>query len=110
MIPELGHYALMLALLVATLQGVLPLIGVHRQHTAWIAFARPAAQAQWLLLMVSFGCLTWAFVANDFSVAYVAQHSNSKLPTIYRMAAVWGGHEGSLLLWVLLAIANKGAK
>ncbi|MBP9712624.1 MAG: heme lyase CcmF/NrfE family subunit [Sterolibacterium sp.] len=102
MIPELGHYALMLALLVATLQGVLPLIGVHRQHTAWIAFARPAAQAQWLLLMVSFGCLTWAFVANDFSVAYVAQHSNSKLPTIYRMAAVWGGHEGSLLLWVLL--------
>ncbi|MBP9219599.1 MAG: heme lyase CcmF/NrfE family subunit, partial [Sterolibacterium sp.] len=71
-------------------------------NAAWIGFARPAAQAQWLLLVLSFACLTWAFVANDFSVAYVAQHSNSKLPLVYRMAAVWGGHEGSLLLWILL--------
>ena len=102
MIPELGHFALMLALLVAVLQGVLPLIGVQRNHAPWIALARPAAQAQWLLLLLSFACLTYAFVTNDFSVSYVAQHSNSKLPTLYRMAAVWGGHEGSLLLWILL--------
>ncbi|KYC28915.1 heme lyase, CcmF subunit [Sterolibacterium denitrificans] len=102
MIPELGHFALMLALPVALLQGLLPLIGAQQNRPAWIAFARPAAQAQWLLLLLSFACLTWAFVANDFSVAYVAQHSNSKLPTMYRMAAVWGGHEGSLLLWIVL--------
>ena len=102
MSPELGHFALMLALPVAVLQGVLPLAGAQRNFPSWMALARPAAQAQWLLLVLSFACLTWAFVANDFSVAYVAQNSNSKLPTIYRMAAVWGGHEGSLLLWILL--------
>ncbi|MBV2234961.1 MAG: heme lyase CcmF/NrfE family subunit [Sterolibacterium sp.] len=102
MIPELGHFALMLALPVALLQGLLPLIGVHQHRPAWIAFARPAAQAQWLLLLLSMACLTWAFVTNDFSVLYVAQHSNSKLPLMYRMAAVWGGHEGSLLLWIVL--------
>ena len=102
MIPELGHFALILALPVALLQGLLPLIGVQQNRPAWIAFARPAAQAQWLLLLLSIACLTWAFVANDFSVLYVAQHSNSKLPLMYRMAAVWGGHEGSLLLWIVL--------
>ena len=102
MIPELGHFALILALLVAAVQGVLPLVGAQRSDADWIAVARPAAQAQWFLLMISFACLTWAFVANDFSVAYVAQHSNTKLPVIYRMAAVWGGHEGSLLLWIVL--------
>ncbi len=109
MIPELGHFALMLALLVAAVQGVLPLLGAHRNHVAWMGVARPAAQMQWFLLLVSFGCLTWAFVANDFSVSYVAQHSNTKLPVVYRMAAVWGGHEGSLLLWtVLLATWSLG--
>ncbi len=102
MIPEIGHFALMLALPVALLQGLLPLIGAQRNTPAWMAFARPAAQAQWFLLLLSFVCLTWAFVSNDFSVAYVAQHSNSKLPVVYRMAAVWGGHEGSLLLWIFL--------
>ncbi|HQW20517.1 MAG TPA: heme lyase CcmF/NrfE family subunit [Rhodocyclaceae bacterium] len=102
MIPELGHFAIMLALLVAIVQGVLPLVGAHRNNAAWIAMARPAAQVQWLLLAVAFGCLTYAFIANDFSVQYVAEHSNSRLPTVYRIAAVWGGHEGSLLLWVLL--------
>ena len=102
MIPELGHFALILALPVALLQGLLPLLGAQQNRSQWMAFARPAAQAQWLLLVLSFACLTWAFVANDFSVLYVAQHSNSKLPTIYRMAAVWGGHEGSLLLWIVL--------
>ena len=92
----------MLALMVAIVQGVLPLLGAHRNRTAWIALARPAAQAQWLLLLLAFCCLSYAFYANDFSVAYVAEHSNSKLPTVYRFAAVWGGHEGSLMLWVLL--------
>jgi cytochrome c-type biogenesis protein CcmF len=102
MIPELGHFALILALLVSTLQGVLPLIGAHRNRLAWIAFARPASQTAALLVTFAFGCLTWAFVANDFSVVYVAQHSNTLLPIQYRIAGVWGGHEGSLLLWVLM--------
>jgi len=69
---------------------------------AWMALARPAAQAQALLVAFAFGCLTYAFVANDFSVAYVAMHSNSALPLHYRIAGVWGGHEGSLLLWALM--------
>jgi cytochrome c-type biogenesis protein CcmF len=102
MIPELGHFATILALLVAIVQGVLPLLGAHRNNSAWVALARPAAQAQWLLLLIAFCCLSYAFYANDFSVAYVAEHSNSKLPTVYRFAAVWGGHEGSLLLWVFM--------
>ncbi|MBI2307172.1 MAG: heme lyase CcmF/NrfE family subunit [Rhodocyclales bacterium] len=102
MIPELGHFALILALVVSVLQGVLPLLGAHRNRLAWIAFARPASQTAALLVTVAFGCLTWAFVANDFSVVYVAQHSNTLLPIEYRIAGVWGGHEGSLLLWVLM--------
>ena len=91
MIPELGHFALILALCVALAQGILPLIGAHQQRPAWIALARPAAVAQGLLMAVAFGCLTVAFIQNDFSVLYVAQHSNSLLPVEYRVAAVWGG-------------------
>ncbi len=102
MIPELGQFALILALAVALVQGILPLIGAHRGNQAWIALARPTAQTQAFLVTFSFCCLTWAFVDNDFSVAYTANHSNSLLPLQYRIAAVWGGHEGSLLLWVLL--------
>ncbi|WOB06590.1 heme lyase CcmF/NrfE family subunit [Piscinibacter gummiphilus] len=102
MTPELGHLALILALLVALVQGVLPIFGAHRGHAGWMALARPAAQTQFLLVAFAFGCLMHAFIANDFSVQYVAQHSNSKLPTAYRAAAVWGGHEGSLLLWLLM--------
>ena len=105
MIPELGHFALILALLVSLAQGTLPLMGAHRGNNggrAWIALARPAARAQFLLVTFAFGCLTWAFVANDFSVVYVVQHSNSRLPLEYRIAGVWGGHEGSLLLWMLM--------
>ena len=102
MIPELGHFALILATCVALVQGTLPLWGAHRQRLAWIALARPAAQLGALLLIISFGCLTAAFVQSDFSVEYVARHSNSLLPVYYRIAAVWGGHEGSLLLWMLL--------
>jgi len=102
MIPELGHFALILALLVALLQGTLPLAGAARGSLAWIALARPAARTQFLLVAFAFGCLTWAFVANDFSVVYVVQHSNSRLPLEYRISGVWGGHEGSLLLWMLM--------
>ena len=100
MIPELGHFALVLALCVAIVQGVLPLVGAQTGRREWIVLARPAAQASFLLLLFSFCTLGWSFYVNDFSVVYVAEHSNSRLPTIYRLAAVWGGHEGSLLLWI----------
>ncbi|MBS1140015.1 MAG: Cytochrome c-type biosis protein CcmF [Proteobacteria bacterium] len=102
MIPEIGHFALILAALVALLLGTLPLVGAHQNRMTWVAVARPAASALALLLTFSFACLTQAFVTNDFSVVYVAQHSNSLLPLQYRVAAVWGGHEGSLLLWMLM--------
>jgi len=102
MTPELGHFALILAFAVAVLQGVLPLIGAQRGRAQWIAMARPAAQTQFLLIAFAFGCLAQSFLASDFSVSYVAQHSNTQLPAIYKFSAVWGGHEGSLLLWVLM--------
>lgn len=102
MIPEFGHYALILALCVAVIQGVLPLLGAHQGRREWIFLARPAAQTVFLLLGISFAILAWSFYANDFSVLYVAEHSNSQLPVIYRFGAVWGGHEGSLLLWIFL--------
>jgi len=99
MIPELGHFSLILALMVAVVTGTLSVIGGQSNRATWMAMARPGAQALWLLTAFSFGCLTYAFYTNDFSVSYVAQHSNSKLPGLYRIAGVWGGHEGSLLLW-----------
>ena len=102
MIPEFGHYALILALCVAILQGILPLVGAHQGKREWLILARPAAQAVFFLLAISFVILTWSFYVNDFSVLYVAEHSNSQLPLIYRLGAVWGGHEGSLLLWIFL--------
>jgi cytochrome c-type biogenesis protein CcmF len=102
MIPEIGQFALALALCVAVAQGVLPLVGAARGDETWMAFARPAVQAQFMLVIIAYGCLTYAFVVNDFSVLYVASNSNSALPLPYRIAAVWGGHEGSLLLWMLM--------
>jgi cytochrome c-type biogenesis protein CcmF len=102
MIPEFGQYALILALCVACIQGVLPLIGAHQGRREWLVLARPAAQTVFFLLAIAFGILTWSFYINDFSVLYVAEHSNSQLPIIYRLGAVWGGHEGSLLLWIFL--------
>jgi len=102
MIVELGHFALILALLVAVVQAVMPLLGAHRGRSAWMRLARPAAQTQFLLVAFAFGCLVTAFVQRDFSVAYVVQHANSQLPLAYRVAATWGGHEGSLLLWLLM--------
>jgi cytochrome c-type biogenesis protein CcmF len=102
MIPELGQLALCLALAVALVQAVVPLYGAHTLNASYIALARPAAQAQALLVAFAFGCLTYAFVTNDFSVQYVAMHSNSALPLHYRVSGVWGGHEGSFLLWCLM--------
>ncbi len=102
MIPELGQFALILALLVALLLGVVPLVGAQRNHTRWIALARPAAYVQFGLLAVAMALLAHAFVTQDFSVAYVAQNSNSVLPMRYRISAVWGAHEGSLLLWAFI--------
>lgn len=102
MIPELGHFALILALCVSLVQGILPIFGAHKRRREWVVLARPAAQVSFLLIAASFGALAWSFYANDFSVQYVTEHSNSQLPTIYRFGAVWGGHEGSLLLWVFL--------
>ena len=102
MIPEICHFALILALSLAVCQGVLPLIGAYRNDVAMINVARPAALGQLVFIMISFACLTWAFLGSDFSVLYVANHSQLALPAIYKISAVWGAHEGSLLLWVLL--------
>ncbi len=102
MIPELGHFLLWLALGVAVILSTLPLAGAARSNVAWMALARPTAYLLFMLVALSFACLTASFVRHDFSVLYVASNSNSALPLEYRIAAVWGGHEGSLLLWVLM--------
>ena len=102
MIPELGQIALLLALAVAIIQGTLPLVGAARGRPDWMALARPAAQTQFILIAIAFAALIASFVRHDFSVLYVASNSNSALPLPYRVAAVWGGHEGSLLLWTLM--------
>ena len=102
MIAELGHLALIIALVMALVQSILPLLGAHRGHSGWISLARPAARGQFLFVLLAYGCLTQAFVANDFSVLLAAKHSNSTLPLVYRLTAVWGNHEGSILLWSLI--------
>ena len=105
MIPEIGQVALLIALAVALILGTLPIIGAARGRTDWMALARPAARAHGLLVAVAFACLVSCFVRNDFSVLYVASNSNSTLPLPYRIAGVWGGHEGSLLLWLSMLAA-----
>ncbi len=102
MIPEIGQFALILALSLAICQGVLPLIGAWRNDEAMMAVARPAAMGQWVFIVISFACLAWSFLQDDFSVLYVANHSQLALPAVYKFSAVWGAHEGSLLLWVLI--------
>jgi len=105
MIPEIGHFALILALSLAACQGVMPLIGAHRGDEALMAVARPAAHGQFMFVVISFACLAWAFLNDDFSVLYVANHSQLALPDVYKFSAVWGAHEGSLLLWILMLSA-----
>lgn len=102
MIPEIGHYALLLALVFSLIQGIIPLVGLAKNNEKLLAFATPTARIQSLLIILSFLCLDYAFYANDFTVLYVASTSNSHLPLIFRLAAIWGGHEGSMLFWVTI--------
>jgi cytochrome c-type biogenesis protein CcmF len=102
MIAELGQIALIASLMAALLMGVLPLVGLRTRNDTLMAIAPIGSAVQAGLLVLSFGLLTWAFIVQDFSVAYVAQNSNSQLPIYYRFSAVWGAHEGSLLLWAMI--------
>jgi cytochrome c-type biogenesis protein CcmF len=102
MIPELGHLALWLALGVAAVLGVVPLAGAQKGRADWMALARPLSVTLFVFVASAFACLMASFILHDFSVTYVATNSNSALPLPYRIAAVWGGHEGSLLLWVFM--------
>lgn len=102
MIPELGQFALVLALILALVQGTLPIIGAWRGNAALMAVARPAAAGQGVFVFFAMGVLIYAFLTYDFSVAYVADNSNLALPWYYRITAVWGAHEGSMLLWVFI--------
>ncbi len=102
MIVEIGHFALVLAFAVALVQAVVPLIGAHKGWHSWQLAALPMANAQFLLVAVSFGALTWAFVTSDFSVQLVVANSHTAKPMIYKISGVWGNHEGSMLLWVLI--------
>ena len=109
MIPEIGHFALIIGLSIAVMQAVVPLAGAGFGVQRWIALAIPAALAQLLFVGLAYACLTWAFVSHDFSVLYVAKNSNIELPLIYRISGVWGSHEGSLLLWSLVLALWTGA-
>ena len=102
MIPELGNFSLVLALSLAVLLSVVPMIGVQKNNELLMTLSRPLCTGVWVFMVISFGCLAYAFLNDDFSVAYVASNSNSLLPVYYKFTAVWGGHEGSLLLWVLM--------
>jgi cytochrome c-type biogenesis protein CcmF len=115
MIPELGHFALVLALVIALVQAVVPLIGAWRGDASLVALARPAAAAQLLFIALAFAALTWCYVVSDFSVVNVASNSHSAKPMLYKVSGVWGNHEGSIVLWVLIlalfgaAVAAFGA-
>jgi cytochrome c-type biogenesis protein CcmF len=102
MVPELGHFALILALVLATLLAVLPMAGVYAGRAVWMRSGGSLAAGLFTFLLLSYGCLTWSFLADDFSVAYVANNSNALLPWYYKFSAVWGAHEGSFLLWTLV--------
>jgi cytochrome c-type biogenesis protein CcmF len=102
MIPELGHFSLIIALMLALILGTIPLIGAARGNGILMGTARPVAAGMFVFVAIAFGCLAYAFLTNDFSVLYVAENSNSHLPVHYRFAAIWGGHEGSLLLWTFI--------
>ena len=102
MIPEIGHFALLLALVVAVVQGIVPLAGASRGQASWMALGRPAALLQFALIATAFLALTQAYVSSDFTVLNVAQNSHSAKPMLYKVTGVWGNHEGSMLLWVLI--------
>ncbi|MDA8664179.1 cytochrome c biogenesis protein CcsA, partial [Porticoccaceae bacterium] len=100
--PELGQIALIIALMLSTFQAFVPMVGSFVGAPAWMKLGQSMALGQFVFAGVAFTCLSWAFVTNDFSVAYVANNSNTLLPLHYKLSAVWGAHEGSLLLWVLI--------
>src|SRR6056297_1776048 len=102
MITELGHFALVLAFFVACVQAVVPLVGAYKRWPGWMAVAEPAANVQFLLTAASFAALTYAFVFSDFSVQLVTINSHTDKPLLYKITGVWGNHEGSMLLWVLI--------
>ncbi|MCG6901130.1 MAG: heme lyase CcmF/NrfE family subunit [Rhodobacter sp.] len=102
MIVELGHFALILAFAVAIVQAIVPLVGAQKGWRSWMAVAEPAASAQFLLTLAAFGALTYAFVTSDFSVQLVVLNSHTDKPLLYKFSGVWGNHEGSMLLWVLI--------
>ena len=102
MIPEIGHYTLILALFVAIVQATVPLIGAARDDRPWMEVGRTAALAQFLLVAISFGALTWSYVTSDFSVSNVFENSHTDKPMLYKISGVWGNHEGSMLLWVFI--------
>ncbi|MEO9945816.1 heme lyase CcmF/NrfE family subunit [Paraglaciecola sp.] len=102
MLAELGNFSLIMALMVAILLSVYPMWGAYKGHQKMMAMAKPLAIGMFLFTAFSYFCLTYAFVHDDFSVAYVANTSNSTLPIHYKYTAVWGGHEGSFLLWTLI--------
>ncbi len=102
MLPELGHFALILALLLAALQAFFGIAGPALGRDRWVAAVTPAVAGQFVMIATSVACLISSFVANDFSVTYIAENSNSALPLFYRVSAMWGAHEGSLLLWIFL--------
>ncbi len=113
MITEFGHFALILAFMVAVVQMVVPMIGAYKRWDGWMAVAEPAAQGQFLFTFFAFGTLMWAFATSDFSVELVVLNSHSAKPMLYKLAGTWGNHEGSMLLWVLIvtlfgAVASFG--
>ncbi|MGB3179681.1 MAG: heme lyase CcmF/NrfE family subunit [Albidovulum sp.] len=108
MIVELGHFALILALILAVVQAVIPMAGAATDRRDWMALAGPAATAQFVCIALSFAALTWAFVTSDFSLRLVVNNSHTLKPMLYKVSGVWGNHEGSMLLWVLI-LAGFGA-
>lgn len=102
MITELGHFALILAFMVAIVQMVVPMVGAQKRWPGWMAVAEPAATVQFLMTAFAFGALTWAFITSDFSLKLVVQNSHSAKPMLYKISGTWGNHEGSMLLWVLI--------
>ena len=104
MIVEIGHFSLILALFIAGVQGTITMIGAHRNIYPFMAIAKPAAIIQFILVLGSFSALTYAFLVSDFSVTNVAANSHSTKPILYKISGVWGNHEGSMLLWMVILV------
>lgn len=104
MIVEIGHFALVLALATAIIVSVLPVIGVYRRDAAMMALATTGSLVMFGLVALSFAALTWAYVVSDFSVKNVWENSHSLMPLIYKYSGVWGNHEGSMMLWLLILV------